>query len=295
MTLVAFATYGDKAEILTDTTSYSRSLVSMGHCSKVLPLPHLDCAVLTQGSSDFGHWVSHFALAAAGDMPDFPALVTAMGEAVPDAWAHTHWQMEQAGQAPPDPAAAFLIGPVDGEFQAFALSSCDDFEPVRTEGLTIMPVPLNMPIRISEHEAGALTGFANADDIATLRGRPVGLAPPDLSSWIALGLAARETRALIPVESHLKTLVAGQLQHTRIKRGLVTTRTVHTFDDSGEEFAQIVRGTLHPVAQLGLCPWCDSGKRNIDCCLRESFGNPCLCGSGRTIAECCLVDKSAAA
>lgn len=289
MTLVAFATYGDKAEILTDTTSYGSSLVTMGHTSKVMPLPHLDAAVLSQGSSEFGTWVDHFAKMTASEAPNFESFMTDAQGAARDAWEFVSKMHADQGLAEPAPSAAFYIGPIGETFKAFTLSSTDDFEPVETKGLSVMPVPLNPPMRITEHEARYLSGFAHENDVAVLRDRPAGKAPASMDDWVALGLAARQTRALAPVESRLKVLVAGALHHTRLRRGLVTTRTVHTFNDTGEEFWQIVRGTLHPVAQLGPCHECESGKRWIDCHLRESFTEPCLCKSGKTLEDCCLV------
>lgn len=288
MTFVAFAPYADKAEVLTDTTSYGRTLRTMGHKSKVHALPHLDCVFLTQGQSQFGAWVGHF-LAQLDEVPTFADLTEQAAELAADAWRFVNRQADDLELGRPVPSALFLLGPIRDRFRAFGYSSHNEFERTEHEGLTVMPVPLDPPMRISDHEAGTLAeGPCHPNDLAELRRRPPGTVPRNLDEWVALGVAARESRAMLPPHSGLKTLVAGSLLHTRVKRGLVTTRTAHEFDDEGQEFFELVAGTLHPQAQLGPC-LCGSGRRAVDCHMPATFDEPCPCESGRTLRDCCLV------
>lgn len=87
--------------------------------------------------------------------------------------------------------------------------------------------------------------------------------------------------------------MAGDVFHTRIQRGELHTRRIHSFDDTGEGFQRMVEGTHHPVAQLMPC-WCGSGDIALDCHLLADLDQPCRCGrpEPKTFRECCAVDPA---
>lgn len=91
------------------------------------------------------------------------------------------------------------------------------------------------------------------------------------------------------INSGFKTIVGGDVHYTVIRRGSWSIKRIHTFNDSGAEFARMVEGTLHPLSQNAPCR-CDSGRRYIDRCLAGMLDQACPCGSGQAFRSCCSID-----
>lgn len=292
MTLIAFATYGDHAEFITDSTSYTRT-ISMGLCTKSIPLPHIDAAVLTQGESTFGDQAKSGALQASAQVASFDELVeTAPG------WLDGIWRNNEATSVGTNPlveSVIFFIGwsETEQEFAAYAFASEQGFKPVRIKSTWVMPCPWdNRPSGIElRRMQGWMHDHPDVDEAARLwslkKPRP---RPESIQEWVQVAKDAREQRSLGGRFAHV--IVAGDVFHTRLERGEVTTKRVHRFNDSGDEFQTMVSGTQHPQAQLEAC-WCESGQTYQDCHLAAYYadGHSCDCGSGRAFEGCCMVGR----
>lgn len=283
MTFIAFSTTQRRADIATDTLSYSGAAQSLGHTTKLYPLPHVATVVLTQGDHVFGVMAKANLDALAEYSPDLDAIL----EEAP-AVLRRVWATEQAERTGLPDSTVYLVGysPARETFAAHALTSEDEFQPLDLGHFHVTPSPLD--VRPSDIELGRLAEVVRADDLRTLEARPKPVAPSGARGWVDLAKSARAQRALAPVETGLKTFVGGDLHLTRLDRDSVTTRKVHTFTDSGEEFRTMIAGTYHPQAQLGPCP-CGSRSRWVECCLRSHHAADCLCGSGETFRDCCMV------
>lgn len=290
MTLVALHADHNKADIITDTVSYTHSGSELGQVSKVDLFPHLDAAVITQGESLLGAYNVVAADDLTGRVPDLDAFL----EDAP-AMARHCWQatVTQLGRTPGD-STMFVVGysPRQQGFVAYGMASDTDWEPWRITGLHVMPSPTSL--RPSAVELARLAKTVNPADVETLKRRPVPAPPKSRQAWVELAQQARK-RALMPVQGGWKVFVAGKVFHTHLSRGQARTSLVHTFDDSGQEFQTMVAGTLHPQGQLGACP-CGSGVRYLDCCLRQYLDEDCPCGSPQSLRDCCAlpVDDTAA-
>jgi hypothetical protein len=298
MTLIGFAAREDRADIITDTLTYTRVARYFSRTTKVLLLPHLDGALMTQGSTQFGYQWYIEALtnsARATSMDDFNA---AAPQGLRDTWdrmqGHVRSQHEQYGATQTLAASViFHVGWSDqaGGFTAHAYASDDEFEPVRVDGLHVMPSPLDR--RPSDLELGRLRHhfdhyFDDTTVVDRLSRLPAGDVPDTPEEWAELARRVRKDRALVSLYSGLKTYVGGDVIHTRLRRGEVTQRRLLTFDDQGPEFVRMVAGSLHPQGQAGRCD-CGSGRCLVDCCMAALAPQACPCGSGRTFGTCCSI------
>ena len=287
MTLVAFVARDDSADIITDTLSYTRNGRHIGKATKVVTIPHLETAIATQGDLRTGHEWMHTARSLAGDVADFDELVAGVGAG----FARTR-------PSPPCPTVAFCVGysPTSARFRAVAVGTDTGFEPVAVEGLFVIPTPfafrpseVELARYITDVESGPRPG--DEENLELLRAfPPVQGSPGSPEEWVGLALAARRDRSLRATpSSRLKVFVGGELWHTRLERGLIVQSRTHVFDDAGEEFAAIMKGTEHPLGQLGPCP-CGSGESYLECCLAAHVDEPCACGSGVAFGNCCSVE-----
>jgi hypothetical protein len=293
MTLIAFSTSKNRADILTDTWSYSFGGRYIGSDSKVHSIPHLDMAHATQGSCELEALWNFRAIAVAMHVGSFDGFAQEAGPHLREVWG-------EVGERDRVPSVVFVIGysPEASRFRAYQFASGSDFERQDIEAPFIIPTPFD--IRPSELELARLKGSSllacsnnQAEMLALFESwhqKPVLVAPTTVKGWIQLGKHARESRALAPpVGTGLKVFVAGDLFHAVLKRGEFTTSRVHRFNDSGTEFAQLVAGTINPVSQYGPCSFCDSGRPYVDCCLAPYATQPCPCGSGKPFQACCSV------
>lgn len=293
MTLIAFATYGTRAELITDTLSYTNNASSFGQCSKHILIPHLDAAVMSQGDSEFGVRAKVVAMDLAGDVPTFDALSVEI----------TDWLVELWGRfadTTPVESTVFLIGysHEHGKFAAYHYASEQAFKRVRVTSTFVTPTPWTarpsgLELRRLRDGEGRTSKAARLEVVELLKTKAPPPPPASIDEWVHLAQTVREQRAL---QQFCQTLVAGKVIHTRLERGESQTRTIHEFDDSGDEFRAMVTGSQHPVGQLMACD-CGSGKTYRDCCLATYYadGHPCDCGSGQTFDGCCRVVVAQAA
>lgn len=285
MTLIAFATNGETADIITDSLIYTYGGSELRHGTKQLPLPHLDTVILTQGDSVFGDNFKGHILTMSRLAVDFDDLVNHVREEMRRVW---QFARDNASAHGPSDSTAFLVGysPARGAFAGYGFASETDFEPWLVDGLHVMPSPISY--RPSRLELDRMATVLTARELQLLRNRPQPQAPLDEEEWAGLAMLAREQRACMPASTGIKVFVGGSVLHTHLERGYSETTVIHTFDDSGAELQRMVSGTHHPQGQLGSCE-CGSGARYLDCCLAEHLDEPCLCGSARPFRDCCMV------
>lgn len=287
MTLIAFALYGDHAEFLTDTASYTSGAEQMGKCTKSVLIHHLDSAVLSQGDGQFGYNIKNAALQLAGHVTDYDQLVQAIPEHAQDLWRR---QIEDQGAEPVE-SVFFLIG-FSGKSEAYtahAYASEEGFIPVEVTQPWVMPAPWSLRPSTLELERIKewMRDHPDTSEAARIWStRPTLTAPASVDEWRDLGLTCRTERSL--QGGYARVIVAGGLLHTHLERGGAMTRNLAEFNDAGEEFLQMISFTQHPQAQVMAC-WCDSGERFIDCHLAPHLDQPCGCKSGETFRECCAV------
>ena len=294
MTLIAFSTDKNRADILTDTWSYSHGGRLIGSDSKVHSIPHLDAAHAVQGSCEFEALWNLGAIALAMHVGSFDGFVQEAGPYLRAAWGDVR-------ERPRTPSFVSIIGysPEESRFRAYRFDSDSDFERQAVDAPFIIPAPTDIrpsDLELARLKGSLLAGQSESDKAEILavfedwHQKPGLIAPTTVKGWVQLGKHARESRALAPsVTSGLKVFVAGDLFHAVLKRGEFTTSRVHRFNDSGAEFAQLVAGTLHPISQYGPCSFCDSGRPYVDCCLASLASQPCLCGSDKPFQTCCSV------
>jgi SEC-C motif len=294
MTLIAFSTSKNRADILTDSWSYSAGGRRIGSDSKVHSIAHLDAASATQGSCEFDALWHLGVSAMAMHVGSFDGFVQEAGPYLRVAWGDVR-------ERDRTPSFVSIIGysPEESRFKAYQFDSDSDFERQDVEQAFIIPAPVDIrpsDLELARLKGSLLAGQSESDraEILTVfedwHQRPGLIAPTTVKGWVQLGKHARASRALAPsVTSGLKVFVAGDLFHAVLKRGEFTTSRVHRFNDSGAEFAQLVAGTLHPVSQYGPCSFCDSGRPYVDCHLASRATQPCPCGSGKPFQACCSV------
>lgn len=261
MTLIAFNVKPSHVDIVTDTLTYDANGRTLGRGSKVHLLAHLDAAMLSQGSGDLGNAWS-YALSSFTEDADFDGLDALAQTLLPGVW-----EQVVVTQARISDSIVFHLGysREHGQFKAYAYPSITGFQRTDvTDRLYVMPAP-------------------TSEDPTE---------PRMVKDWVTLAKRIRHERALAPITSGLKVFIGGDVVHTRLKVGEITQRKIHTFDDTGEEFCQMVAGTLHPLGQLGPCP-CGSDTPMIDCHGLPPDG-PCNCSSGKIFGECCRVSPGSA-
>jgi hypothetical protein len=294
MTLIAFSTNKNRADILTDSWSYSGGGRRIGSDSKVHSIPHLDAAHAVQGSCEFEALWNLGAIALAMHVGSFDGFVQEAGPYLRAAWGDVR-------ERPRTPSFVSIIGysPEESRFRAYQFDSDSDFER-QALGEAPFCIPSPTDVRPSDLELARLKGSLcagqsesdKAEILTVFEGwhqKPVLIAPTTVKGWVRLGKHARESRALVSASSGLKVFVAGDLFHAVLKRGEFSQSRVHTFNDRGAEFAQLVAGTLHPISQYGPCGFCDSGRPFVDCHLASFATQPCPCGSDKPFEACCSV------
>ena len=286
MTLIAFATYGsDRAEFITDSTSYTLRVSNLGRCSKHLTIHHLDAAVLTQGSGDFGTAAKTGLLTASGKVSNFDELADVAPEVLRVVW---DGGVELGDVHPDADGIVFLLGwsDRDGKWRAYGFPSEDGFEPVKIPGLFVTPSPWEIRPSKMEHARVSQWWPDHPDNDIAMKlwsTKPARPAPRTRQEWVDLAIEAREQRSLSG--TYGRVIVAGDVFHTVLKRGTIETRKVHTFNDTGDEFLRMVEWTEHPQALAMRCH-CESGRPWGDC---HALEEPCGCRSGKPFGECCML------
>jgi uncharacterized protein YchJ len=286
MTLVSFALYGDRAEFVVDTASYTQNVEQMGQCTKFTVIQHVDTVILNQGDGPFGYIVKSGALQIGAQTTGYDELVNTIPE-----HARQYWATQIADRGELSDSVFFLIGwsAKAERFAAHGFASERNFKPFEITSTFVMPTPWDT--KPSDLELTRFRNYAanrpDRDEIAALWApKPPMRVPTNIDDWRNLGLKVREHRSLSGTTG--RVIVAGDLIHGRLKQGRFTSQRLHRFNDAGEEFLQMVAFTAHPQSQTLPC-WCDSGKTFIDCHLAPALDTTCGCGSGQTFRECCAV------
>ncbi len=301
MTLLAIHADATRAQIMTDTRSADHIGRTWSRGTKFFHLAHLDAGLVTQGSSSFGNRATLLLGSDSGFSGTFDDLLSSTPAALRRAWSRlsgevTDENAEHGSTVALADSVVFLAGYSDAAqgFVAVGFASDHDFEPRPVSGLHVQPSPFHLAPSTLELERLRRHFRLNGLDVTALGQTKTGEnpAPDTTEAWEALARAVRRDRALAPIASGLKWVVGGDVLLTTIERGSSTTERLLTFGDAGEEFREMVAGTLHPMGQAGPCV-CDSGKRLIDCCVQLT-GQQCPCGSGRIFGDCCSIDAGVA-
>ncbi|MFI2104103.1 hypothetical protein ACH436_12460 [Isoptericola sp. NPDC019693] len=259
MTLIAIGTTPTSARIMTDTWAYTLDATQLAHCTKVVPLLHLDAMVATAGNVAFGDLWAAAAMSGGTVTPDFDQFV---------AWAPG--RLREIGEfmlGEEDEALVLHVGrsAAHGGYVTVAHSSYNDFEPEVLGDYFIHPSPFDS--RVSNHEAArirrAIDGLeglmigddepwdttVDRDNLAFMLEQPVGTAPTSTAGWVNLAEKARLHRSRKAVAiGGMKVLVGGKVHLTTLDRQGLTQRVIHEFNDQGDELLEVLRGTDHPLA-----------------------------------------------
>lgn len=286
MSFLALTAHGDRAELYSDTWSYSRTVRVLDTTTKVEPILHLDMAIAILGDHEAAvTWKRMVGLANATTMdqlndvtPEYArqmwASLPELGEREEVTFVHVGWSHRSAS------------------FTATTFSSRFDFATRPIVGLFVYPAPIG--VRPSDIElagmAERLVGDTGQDTLERFAGFPAMLPPATTDGWIDLAMRARLDRACASQATQMKVLLGGKLQRTVLHRGRVEQSVVHTFDDrvNRPEFQAVVAGTMHPRGQIQDCT-CGSGKTYRDCCIQTYIDAPCWCGSDKTMSDCCAL------
>lgn len=299
MTMIAIACKGDTAEFITDTVTYTSEYSRIGEQTKHLSLPHLDCAVLTQGDTTFGNYAKSALMQASYQVDTFDELVEGAPGWIADMWAARQSDAAAQGREIDPEALVFLVGYSlrSKRFVSYAFPANAGFVPFETRGLWVIPTPWTARpspytlelFRSWAEEANRVWPPESQIDIDGLcsswKSKPPILPPRDLDEWRAI---AQEVRASRTLDQFCQCFVGGRVFHTTLRRGTTLTQEILRFDDDGAELQAIVAGTDHPLAQAMPCE-CGSGAQFVDCCRPGSLSDPCRCGSGKEFRACCLI------
>jgi hypothetical protein len=296
VTLIAINCQPKHAQILTDSAGYSPNLRHIGSVTKITHLHHLDAALMVGGHFNFGAWArSHIETDMRFSVETYDDLIEAIPQAVPTLY-DDYLESINANADDREVAVLLLVGfsTAANEFQAWEFGSDENFAPTPIAGTYLHPTPWHL--RPSDREyrllleayerLGADPGItADIRDLWLTKPAPnPNISPADL---IELAKTTRENRSMGGgIHIH------GDLVHTSLRRGKVTTRTVWTFPADGPDFARFVSGTDHPVAQLADC-YCGSGRNVLLCCRAGDHAKPCDCHSGKRFQDCCLTTTAA--
>ena len=295
MTLIAVACKGDHAEFITDTATYLPNAREFQRTTKFTLLPHLDAAILNAGPGDFTA-LAQLALSGAASIKDadFDGLAA-------DAPCLLNQVREDIGAEEGMASHVILVGYSTraGCFVAYRYSSADDFEPASITSLYVQPHLWS--VGPADDEAGRAAAaesryYATArvqGDVSEVHAAldaweakpPQSSVPGALKDWIRLAEQARQERSLMG--PWMRAYIAGELLYGRLERELATVSKIWEFNDQGDEFAQMVAQSDHPIAQVADC-WCGSGKNVLACCRADDLAEPCGCGSGEPFGDCCI-------
>lgn len=303
MTLIAIHTTPAGAMIMTDTmVSPHVQAYPIGSMTKVKMFNHLQAAIICQGGAVVDrHWID--CIGANTDLVDFDDLAAYAEAELPDLYrqlqsdvdAHNATTGNTAG-ARLAPAVVFHVGYSQSRerYVGLSFSSDEGFVATEIDTMHVMPSPLGFrPSAIEERRLRRLhrERFQDESDVDAFAAQPEAPIPATVEDWRRLALLVREQRSLANIFSGFKTMIGGDVVLTVLKPSETLQVVLHQFDNTGEEFREMLRGTLHPLGQTGPCP-CGSDARFLDCCLALGLGDRCPCGSGGVFADCCMVDAS---
>jgi hypothetical protein len=278
VTLIAFHARKAGADILTDTLSYTPQAETVGVCTKVHLISHMDAAVAMQGTEAFSGRIVYWLKDICRDVDDFDGLVTYLPAILREAFELVQAERREhlaLGVAVHEESVMLaLVGysTAQQRFQGWVFASPDQFEPEEHTNVFIYPAPLSCAPSRYELTSGLLAiaadkrqPEANKVKFARWLDKPPALVPQTERDWVELGKAARYDRALVDHRVLFKVLLGGDLFRTRLAVGEQTAKRIHRFNDKGTEFAQLLAGLNNPI----------------------SLSLPCQCGSGRPYGDCC--------
>ncbi|MBS3939337.1 MAG: hypothetical protein KG028_00075 [Actinobacteria bacterium] len=304
MTLIGVAVSRDSAEIATDTLCYQLNLAAVSEMDKQLILDHVPVVVVRYAQNLFHDlwWPRAGELSLqASTFDEFTRL--AEPELRPIHQVLTDYFGKEHGIAATDSTLTAGVVHVGyshqhQRFKAYGYLS----------DLGFKRIDLKQPLFVPAHFGLRPSVFERALKDAT-RGDPrvVGrdqyderlpewmrqarfTRPESVDEWIDVACRARDDR-VVP-GGGITHLVGGQLRLTTLTREGTRSSIIHTFDQdvddpTHEGFRRCLLEHDHPLAQLSPCPYCDSGRRLVDCCLDADA--PCSCGWGNRFADCCSV------
>lgn len=253
MTLVAFHVTPNRADIITDTTTYDDTAMRMYDSTKTHLLPHIDAAVMFTGKVRLH---ARFMEAVTGLRLDSVDHLSALAEVV--------LPKVKTNDGEPVDGTVFVVGPspIRRRFVAYAHNSGDGFKQFdMCDQFFCKPVPMD----------------------------PLPAIPRTARAWADLAQLVHRNWAIEKLPGGIRMPIGGDVIFTRLERDIASQVRVHRFPREGADFRRAMIGTLHRAGQLGPCP-CGSGQPLIVCHLRRMGPEPCACESGKPFAECHRVD-----
>ena len=305
MTLIAFRTAPDVAEIVTDTWTYNASGRHFANTTKVHPMVHANTVAIGRGNQGFTFHVHALLAPQSGFVRSLDDLRTKVD--IPSACHSAHLMTErEQGGAPVGDCTLYLVGYSESRetFEAYEYETSNGYREVPVTGFHVTPSPWGIRPRQSELEhwvalmhdasrwgdnADAARAQCDADhEVLTSWPAQEAVAAPDtVESWALLAERVRQDRAAAHPSTGMKIPVGGDVHLTRLVKGAVSTATIWTFDDTREGLKDVMRGTLSGLGLSLPCP-CDSGQAFLDCHIPAALTDACPCGSGSALAACCL-------
>jgi hypothetical protein len=274
VTLVAFTARPERVDLVCDTICYSRTARFVHHTTKAIVLSHLNAVLAATGPTEFlNRWA--YTVNTTHVAGSFDELVEVSPSRLSEGWGEflppRAFDRRRRGitEAPKDWVTIAAVGwsHAADEAAAYTFASHDDFTAVDRRRSLYVSLDENAPYDVPDTD----------------------------EDWVALAEGLRPVVADSRLGS--KVLIAGQLVHTRVERDSVTQRTIHRFDDTGEDWQRMFWASLHPLGLDGECV-CrgkrgPAGARFRDCCILRSVRGDipdglCPCDSYRRFRDCCL-------
>jgi hypothetical protein len=265
LTLIAWNVTDDYAELLTDTLTYSVGEAEFTQVSKVSVFPHIDMAVAGKGAAEFSlNWKSSLDLFAEQVAGGIDAVRNLADIILPEMW-HGLERCEGTRSA----GMVWNVGwsTAQGRFVAHEFFIDNDTDLSCTDR----------------------TGFGSSPALAA----PPAAAPVTDDDWIQFAEDVYAEHAVAIRPTYDRTMIGGDLVLTRMERGTVTQRRIHTLPNDDRRWRQMMIGTVHRDGQIGPCV-CGCGQPYIVCQFSASFSPdyPCPCETGPAFADCHRVDPT---
>lgn len=291
MTLVAFVNHGTHVDIATDTGGWdSMQRDGLSYVTKFQHLAHLDAVMLRQGDGNVARTAT-YVLDLLGNRGTFDDLI----DVAPEALTQSLRRDDQGASREVWEAGTVVLVGWSERADAFVGYELATDRGMKAHKVDRMFLPMPWTHRPGALELRRLKAVASHTDwgpamVEAWPLRPPFTTPATDGEWLALADLAREQRALNGPAGRVH--VSGSLWLSTLKRGEFSSRRVHTWDDSGDNFRRMVAGSHHPISQAAPCCYCDSGLRGRDCCLARANAEhgSCLCGSGKPFEVCCRID-----
>lgn len=293
MTYIAIAAHRDHAEVSTDSLSYSGGGCELSYAPKVTVLDNVNAVLTSRGGAAFG--VHAGQQLAALDCNTFDDLLQQTRRVLRSSWAWYAQRAAREGMIVDDLTAStvLVVGYSDtrARFCTMQFASENQFRPVEISGLFVMPTPAGfrppereLELRYTRMLSGGDSPGEARAEIAELRRLPQLSTPTSIDEWATLAKQVRRSRALGPLED--RVFLGGDVHLTRLQVDAPPTAVVvHQFDDTGDEFREMIRFTFHPAAQAEPCV-CGSGRRFAECHQAPFLDEACPCGTDALFREC---------